>query len=58
MMLSESPKLIFSCYVNNNPLDKAIAEAVYRASAFVKPEKPSPAEQYQTALYNCGESNV
>ena len=55
-MLANSPKLVFSGYVNNNPLDKAIAEAVYRASAFVKPDKPTPEQQYLKALYNVGEA--
>lgn len=55
-MLTDKPKLIFSGYVNNNATDKAIAEAVYRASAFVKPEKPNPEQQYNSALYHCGEA--
>ena len=57
-MLSDTPKLVFSGYVNNNPLDKAIAEAVHRASAFVKPEKPKPTDAFQSALYQCGESSL
>ena len=55
-MLADTTKLIFSGYVNNNPLDKAIAEAIRRASDFVKPEKPIPQDQFQTALYSCGEA--
>lgn len=53
-MLSDKPKLVFSGYVNNNATDKAIAEAIYLASALVKPQAPKPQDQFQTALYQCG----
>lgn len=53
-MLADKPKLSFSGYANNNATDKSIAEAVYRASAFVKPQPTKPQDQFQTALYHCG----
>jgi hypothetical protein len=53
-MLANTPKLVFSGYVNNNSTDRMISEAIYRASGFIKPEKPQ--DQFQNALYNCGEA--
>ena len=55
-MLADNQKLVFSGYVNNNATDKAIAEAIYRASGFTKPEPTKPQDQFQNVLYNCGGS--
>ena len=52
-MLSDKPKLIFSDIGG-----KVTLEARLPCQQIKQKQKPSPAEQYQTALYNCGEALV
>ena len=52
-MLSDKPKLIFSDIAGNRTID------AYLPSQQIKTQqKPTPAEAYQFALYQCGESII
>ena len=50
-MLSDKPKLIFSDMGGNVTL-----EARLPCQQIKQSQNPTPAEQYQTALYQCGDA--
>lgn len=50
-MLADKPKLVFTDIAGHKTLADPLP-----SQSLKQQHKPTPAEQYQTALYNCGES--